>query len=69
MGSDDSSNVNWEAGTAFIGLGRACISSISAVLRVLTGPAGPRGSVAGGELRNVSILAAGALFSSLIVAP
>ncbi len=41
----------------FLGLGRACISSVSTVFRVFTGPVGPRGSVPSRELRNVSILA------------
>jgi hypothetical protein len=63
MGSDDRSNVNWEVGTAFLGLGRACISSVGAVFRVFTGPVGPGGSVPGGELGNVSILAVEARFS------
>jgi hypothetical protein len=49
----------------FIGLGGACISSVSTVFMVLTGPGGPAGSVAGGELRNVSILATGHDFRAL----
>ncbi len=57
--------MNWEAGTAFIGLGRACISSVGAVFRMLAGPAGPGGSVPGGKLGNVSILAVEVRFSGV----
>ncbi len=55
--------MNWEAGIAFIGLGRACISSVGAVFRMLAGPAGPGGSVPSRELGNVSILAVEVRFS------
>ncbi len=47
----------------FLGLGRACISSVGIVFRVFLGPVGPGGSVPGRELGNVSILAAEARFS------
>jgi hypothetical protein len=47
--------VNLEVSTVLLGLGRACISSVSAVFRVFTGLVGPGGSVPSRELRNVSI--------------
>jgi hypothetical protein len=39
------------------------------MFRALSGPVGPMGSVAGGELGNVSILAVGARFSSPVATP
>ncbi len=47
--------MNLEVSTAFLGLGRACISSVSIVFWVFTGSVGPGGSVPSGELGNVSI--------------